>query len=76
MPADQMRVEQDGKVLATIVNIGSDLSIPALKANLHYAEALKEKAFHAHKAALIRYAEAQTALNNALTRKYHGVSSS
>lgn len=47
-------------------------SVEALKANLAYAEALKEQAFHIHKQALINYAEAQTALNNALTRKYHG----
>jgi len=45
-------------------------SIAALKANFFYSNVVAEKAFHAHKAALIRQAECQTALNNALTQKY------
>lgn len=69
MPPDQVQVEQGGKVLATIINIGEEpLSIEALKANLHYYERLKMKAFEEHKAAIIKAQEAMTALNNALLR--------
>ena len=46
----------------------ADLSIAALKANLFYAEVLKQRAFEEHKAAIIKAHEASTALNNALLR--------
>lgn len=45
-----------------------NLSIPALKANLFYADALKQKAFEAHKEALINYHQALTALNEAIVK--------
>ena len=48
-------------------------SLAALKANLYYWAAKKEQAFHAHKEALIKYAEAETAYNNALLRKNHAI---
>jgi len=44
-------------------------SIAALKANLHYYERLKMKAFEEHKAAIIKAHEVMTALNNALLRE-------
>lgn len=46
-----------------------NLSIPALKANLTYAEALKRKAFDAHKDATISYYLALDALNQAICTK-------
>jgi len=45
-------------------------SVAALKANVFYFSLIAEKAFHDHKSALIRKAEAETALNNTLTQKY------
>ena len=44
-------------------------SIAALKANLHYAEALQRKAFDAHVTAICNYHETLTALNEAICRK-------
>lgn len=44
-------------------------SIEALKANLFYAEALKQKAFNAHRDALISYHIALDALNQAIVKK-------
>ena len=45
------------------------LSIAALKANLFYADAQKQKAFNAHKDALISYHLALDALNQAIVKK-------
>lgn len=50
-------------------HIQTELSIAALKANLHYAEALKQKAFDAHRDALISYHQALDALNQAIVKK-------
>lgn len=47
----------------------SQMSMAALRANLHYYAVKKEEAFHVHKEALIKYAEAETAFNNALLKK-------
>ena len=44
-------------------------SIAALKANLHYADAQKQKAFNAHKDALISYHLALDALSQAIVKK-------
>lgn len=44
-------------------------SIAALKANLHYYERLKMKAFEEHKAALINYHQALSALNEAIVKE-------
>jgi len=70
MPDHMVRLEQDGKVLGTIINLKEETpSIAALKANLYYYELLKLKAFEEHKAAIIKAHEAMTALNNALLRQ-------
>lgn len=70
MPPDQVRIEQDGKVLATIVNLQVETpSIAALKANLFYFESLRQKAFEQHKDAIIKANDAMTALNQAIVRK-------
>jgi hypothetical protein len=53
-------------------DVEEPLSVAALKANLHYAERLRMNAFEAHKEAMKNAHIAETALNNALTRKYYG----
>lgn len=63
--------EKDQAVYRSIAdNYNKDnMSVEALKANLHYYERLKMKAFEAHKKAIIDAHEAMTALNNALLRE-------
>lgn len=56
-----------------IKHIQTELSIAALKANLHYAEALKQKAFNTHRDALISYHRALDALNQAIIKKNNHV---
>lgn len=73
MPSDQINIEQNGKVVGSIINLEvpkpAPLSIAALKANLFYADAQKQKAFNAHKDALISYHLALDALNQAIVKK-------
>jgi hypothetical protein len=46
-----------------------NLSVAALKANLFYAEAKRQQAHAAHAKALIEYAQASEALNQAIVKK-------
>jgi hypothetical protein len=77
MPPDQINFEQDGKVVGSIVNLQVETpSIAALKANLYYAEAMKQAAHTAHANALTNYYLALDALNQAIVKKWKTVKNS